>query len=137
MQALEARWAGRQEPPITLDTALTLWFFKNARNLRIVDGCIGWRCGQCHTARSRARTAAERADMNHSGLVGPILVGTFAALVLVGCCLACATNEGTARRKVMLGKGETMPLLATQLSTSSSFRGVMPKAAAAPAVAAP
>jgi len=124
--------------PLTLDAALTLWFFKGERRLRVVDECVGWRCGQCHAAKGHPPpTRAQLAAENHSAAVGPILVGTFAVIVLVGCCLACASQEAASKRRNLLagGGGEATPLLSTQL-TSPPFQGVMPRAKASPAVPA-
>jgi hypothetical protein len=126
-----ARRADRPGAPLTLEAAVSLWFFKSARRLRVVDDCVGWRCGQCHALKAHTPTAAERAAANHSGAVGPILVGTFASLVLVGCCLACASQDKGARRS-----GEATPLLSTQLQ-APPFQGVMPRSMVKPPPAAP
>ena len=106
---------------MSLQQALNLWFFQNIKSLRVVDTCTGFRCGRCITATSASgakHTVSTR--KNPARLAGPILISLFVFIVLLGCCLALATQEPRGRRFASSRGGlrqEEMPLLQ---------RGVMP-----------
>ena len=129
--------------PLSLQTALNLWFFEQVDSLRVVDTCTGFRCGQCAATKTGAAAAKKAARQgkgqgkNASSLAGPILIVLFAILVFLGCCLAMATQDPRGRRYVGKGSGggglrnEELPLLPRGVTPMPKKGGVTSQGAAA------
>jgi hypothetical protein len=129
--------------PLSLQAALNLWYFEQIQNLRVVDPCTGFRCGQCTATKTGAAAAKKAAKLgkgqgkNASSLAGPILIVLFAILVLLGCCLAMATQDPRGRRYVGRSGGggglrnEELPLLPRGVTAMPKKGGITSQGAAA------
>ena len=129
---------------MSLADGVRQWFFQQRRGLRVVQDCIGWKCGNHTSCVTNPQSGAEKKAAQTLEIEAkwslPVGVSVFMLVVCCGCCIACVSGTGgkaTSGRGRRIGRdGEDTPLVPASWKAAGFYiPSILEKAPIPPAAA--